>query len=134
MNRLILALAAALALSGCAVAPATVASAGATVADSVGVPPPATAADRTVLDEKAMTGVELAYKAARIAVETGVDAGLIKGAAAARFAALDSQAYRALGAVRAAYRAGNAASYRAALTEAQAAIGAVLALTGKTGD
>ncbi len=135
MKRLILFLLAApaLALAGCGVSLTDAASAGAGAADAVGAPAPVAAADRTVLDEQAMTSVELAYKAARIAVETGVDAGLIKGAAAARVADLDNRAFLALGVVRGAYRTGNAASYQAALTEVRGAVEALLALTGKNG-
>ena len=50
---------------------------------------------------------------------------------AAKVAALDNQAYAALGVVRSAYRTGNAQSYKEALRSAQAAIGGLLALTGK---
>lgn len=96
-------------------------------------PSPAAAANKTVLDEQGALAAELAYKAARIAVETGVDAGLIKGTAAARVAQLDQAVFVALGQVRTAYRAGNATSYAAALTEARNAVGGLLALTGKTG-
>ena len=133
MTRLIIA-ALALALTACAGAAGTVNSAGtiaAGTADAIGVAPPATHADRTVLDEQGMMAVELAYRAARVAVETGVDAGIIRGATASRFAALDRRAYAAVGVVRAAYRAGNAPSYRNALSEAQAAISGLLALTSK---
>jgi len=95
------------------------------------VPPsPGSAADQTVLDEQGALAAELAYKAARVAVETGVDAGIIRGASAARFAALDAQAYAALGRVRTAYRIGNARSYADALTEARSAITALLSLAG----
>lgn len=94
-------------------------------------PAPAAVADRTTLDESAALTAELAYKAARVSVETGVDAGFIKGATAAKVATLDSAAYAALGKVRAAYRAGNASTYSSALTEARGAISALLALTGK---
>lgn len=92
---------------------------------------PAAAADQTVLDEQAMLAVELAYKAARTAAELAVDSGVLKGEAAARVAELDNTAFRAVALVRAAYGAGNAASYGAALTEARAAVGALLALTAK---
>lgn len=111
---------AALALAGCT--PGGIAS----IPDS-----PAAVANSTTLDEQGALAAELAYKAARIAVETGVDAGAIKGATATRFAALDSKAYAALGKVRAAYRAGNAATYASALTEARSAVSALLDLTGK---
>lgn len=128
--RLIL-IAACLALAGCAAPLTTGAGIAASTADAVGVAPPAALADQTTLDEQGMLAAELAYKAARIAVETGVDAGLIKGETASRIAALDSTAYAALGAARSAYRAGNAASYKNALREAQAAISGLLALAGK---
>lgn len=92
---------------------------------------PAVIADQTILDEKALTGLELAYKAARIAVETGVDAGLIKGQTAVRFAELDNKAYAALGAARRAYEAGNSQSYGSAIVLANSAITDLLSLTGK---
>lgn len=91
---------------------------------------PSVVADKTVLDEQGALAAELAYKAARVAVETGVDAGVIRGDAAARFAVLDAKAYAALGKVRAAYRIGNAATYSAALTEARGEITALLSLAG----
>ena len=94
---------------------------------------PAAVADSTVLDEQGALAAELAYKAARVAVETAVDAGLIRGPAAAKIAKLDRQAFAALGVVRKAYAAGNAASYASALTAARSAISDLLTLTGKTG-
>ena len=132
MKRIIL-LALPLALAACTAGQA-INSAGtvaATTADAVGVTPPSDFADKTTLDEQGMLACENFYKAARIAVETGVDAGLIKGETAAKVAVLDNQAYAALGAVRSAYRAGNAQSYKNALREAQAVIGGLLSLTGK---
>ncbi|EQA97268.1 hypothetical protein L286_23365 [Sphingobium sp. HDIP04] len=95
--------------------------------------PPAAVADSTVLDEQGALAAELAYKAARVAVETSVDAGLIKGATAAKIAKLDQRAFTALGVVRKAYAAGNATSYASALVAARAAISDLLTLTGKTG-
>ena len=96
-------------------------------------PAPGAIADKTVLDEQGALAAELAYKAARIALETGVDAGVIRGATAARIAALDAKAYAALRVVRRAYEAGNATSYAAALVTVRAAIADLLTLTGKTG-
>ncbi len=96
-------------------------------------PPPGAVADKTILDEQGALAAELAYKAARIALETGVDAGVIRGATAARIAALDAKAYAALRVVRRAYEAGNADSYAAALITARTAIADLLSLTGKTG-
>lgn len=125
-----LALFAALALAGCGVNAGTVASTGATAADVVGVPPPVTVADRTSLDERGLLALELAYKAARIAVEISVDTKVVWGATAARVADYDQQAFLALSVARGAYRTGNASSYRTALDEAQAAISQLLSLTG----
>ena len=96
-------------------------------------PAPAAVADKTVLDEQGALAAELAYKAARIAIETGVDAGLIRGATATKIAALDAKAYAALKIVRQAYAAGNATSYASGLATARAAISDLLTLTGKTG-
>lgn len=137
MKRLILCLCAlpalALTLASCGLSVGDAASAGATVVDNVGVSAPVVAADRTVLDEQAITGVELAYKAARLTIETGVDAGLIKGATATRVAALDNQAFLALGIARGAYRTGNAANYKAAVAEAGGAVAEILSLIRKPG-
>ena len=120
MKRFALALAAALALSGCAGLP------------SFGIPAaPAAVANQTVLDEQGVQAAELAYKAARIAVEIGVDAGLIRGANATRFAAIDNKVFAALGIARTAYRANNAVNYAVALAETRAAVFEMLALTGK---
>ena len=96
-------------------------------------PAPAAIADKTILDEQGALTAELAYKAARVALETGVDAGVIRGDTAARIAALDAKAYAALRIVRRAYEAGNAASYASALATARSAIADLLSLTGKTG-
>lgn len=117
MKRLMFLAAASLALSGCSFGGLTSVPAA-----------PAEVADRTILDEQGALAVELAYKAARMAVETAVDAGAIKGEAAARLAELDNAAYAAVLAARRAYRAGNAVSYGAALAEARGAITDILAL------
>lgn len=119
-KRLILASIAALALSGCGLQGMTTTP-----------PPPATVADKTVLDEQALLSLELAYKAARIAVETGVDAGIIKGATATRFAALDNAAFLGLAVARQAYSAGNARSYAEAITSGRGAVTDLLTLAGK---
>ncbi len=118
MNRLFLAILAPLALSGCA-----------GLSTLAGLPSaPVAVADETVLDEQAALSIDLAYKAARLAIETGVDAGVIRGERAARLAEVDNQAFAAVQAARRAYRAGNATSYGAALAEARAAIADMLAL------
>ena len=115
MKRILLA-AALLSLSGCAGLSALMAP-----------PAPATVANQTVLDEQGAIGVELAYKAARVALETAVDANMLKGAKATQAAALDNQAFAAVTGVRAAYRAGNGANYGVALAEARAAVTNLLA-------
>ncbi len=91
---------------------------------------PGAVADTTVLDEQGALGVELAYKAFRTALEVATDAGVLKGANATKAAALDNRAYAAVGAARAAYRAGNATSYAQAVTDARAAINAALGAIG----
>lgn len=88
---------------------------------------PVDLADQTVLDEQAGAGVELAYKAFRTALELAVDAGVLKGDAATKAAALDNRAYGAVLVVRKAYAAGNATDYYAATTTARAAITDALA-------
>lgn len=95
------------------------------------VPAPVALADRIMLDEQALLGLELAYKGGRMAAEAGVDLGFIRGEVALKVAALDDKAFRALGSARAAYRAGNADSYKTALGEGQAAITGILALAAK---
>ena len=94
-------------------------------------PAPVTVADRTVLDEQALTALELAYKGGRIAAEAGVDLGFIRGEVAVKVAQIDDRAFKALGAARAAYRAGNAESYASALRDGQSAITTLLALAAK---
>lgn len=120
IRKLILAAAAVLALSGCGLAKPALS----------GLPPaPVAVADATTLDEQAALAVELAYQAARTAAEVAVDAGVLKGATAARFADLDRQAFLAVAVVRQAYRTGNATSYASALGDARRTITALLTLT-----
>lgn len=114
MRRLIFAAAlasSALGLSACATIPAR----------------PGEAADQTLLDERGALAVELAYRAAGVALETAVDAGSLTGERAATAARLENRAYSAVLAVRAAYDTGNAATYAEAIDEAQAAVSAALA-------
>jgi hypothetical protein len=91
---------------------------------------PSSYADQTKVDEQGAVTAELAYKSWRLAVETGVNAGLIKGQLASSVAGLDNRLYSALQAVEAAYAGGNAAdintavaSFNTALTTGYAAIG-----------
>lgn len=115
MKKLFATLAIALSLTGCAPLLSALTST------------PASYANQTVLDEKGAITVELAYKAARLAVETGVEAGLIKGQRALAVADLDTRAFTAVVGVRAAYRAGNAQSYAVAIVEANAAVADLIA-------
>lgn len=121
MRYLIFALVAPLALAGCA---------------SLGVPTipdtPGQVADQTVLDERGAIAVESAYRAAGLALEMAVDTGLLRGQAAATAATYEQRAYTAVLAARAAYDAGNATSYAAALASARSAIArALLAVNGE---
>lgn len=95
---------------------------------------PSDVAAKTKLDEQALLGVELAYKAARIAVGVAVDSGAIVGARKAVWRDYNRKAYQAVTAAETAYDAGNAADYAAAVTNAQTLIAQLLALTGKTAD
>ena len=88
---------------------------------------PVEVANQTVLDERGAIAAEVAYKAFRTAVEFATDAGMLTGANAKRAAHFDNLAYAAVGAARAAYRAGNAESYQKAVDEALKAVGAALA-------
>ena len=108
---------AALALSAC--------SATGTLGQSVSNIPtsPSAIADKTVLDEQIGIGAEQAYKVWRVAIETGVDAKLIKGRTAIELAQWDNQLYSVLGQIRLAYAAGNAASYNAAFARFNTVLG-----------
>lgn len=96
---------------------------------SMGAPPssPGVVADATVLDEKAAIAVEASWAAAGTLVEAATDAGLVQGALAARLDRLDATAAKWVHAARAAYDAGNADGYLAALKEAQRAIAQITA-------
>lgn len=120
MRKLSIALVAALALAGC------------TPSGVTSVPTPGQVADRTVLDERGAIAVESAYRAAGLALEMAVDTGLLRGQAAATAATYEQRAYNAVLAARAAYDAGNATSYAAALASARSAIArALLAINGE---
>lgn len=92
-------------LSGCAVVPA-----------------PATLANSTKVDEQSINTLELAYKTWRLAAETGINAGYIKGKLATRVAALDNQLYATLTAAESAYAGGNAADYNSAVANFNTAL------------
>ena len=105
MRRLALicaALSTSLLLSGCA---------------TLAVPAPATVSSQTTLDERALMGAELSYKAARTLAEAAVDGGLVDAAKAAKIRDVDSALYDALAKARTAYRSSNAASYDQAIAD-----------------
>lgn len=111
MKRALIAIA--LALSACSQTPPT---------------SPGQVANQTVLDEKAAIGVETAYTAAARAAAMAIRGGLVTDPARiARIGQIDTQAHRAVQAVRAAYKAGNATSYRVAFDQAEAALKDLLA-------
>jgi hypothetical protein len=75
---------------------------------------PSDVAQSTVLDEKAGIAAETLYTAASKVGQNLVAAGRMSRET---YRALDQRAYTALLVTRAAYRAGNAASYNAAMIE-----------------
>lgn len=108
--------------------PLSLALASCTALPGIGtLPPPAAVAERTLADEQAAQGAELAYKAFRTALEIAVDTGFLKGAAAARAAELDRRAFAALGVARKAYTTANSTDYLQAVANARAAIDDALA-------
>lgn len=99
---------------------------------TLGAPPPtpATYAQLTTADEQVAVTAHQGYKAFRLAVETGVKAGFIKGAVATKVADLDNLLFTGLTAIDNAYAAGNATSFHDAvahfnqfLTTANATLG-----------
>ncbi len=109
-------IAAALALSAC----------GVTEAPTI-IPAPVELANRTTADEQIAVGIEQGYKAFRLAIELGVDTGVIKGDRAVRAAAADQRAYAAVLTVRQAYRTANEGGFIAAARSANATIAAAIA-------
>ena len=89
---------------------------------------PAQIADQTKIDEQVGLTVTLAYTAAARAAALAIETGVIKdNATIARIGELNSRAYAAVLAVRAAYSASNASGYASALNRARGAITALLA-------
>lgn len=80
---------------------------------------PGSVAASTTLDEKAMAGAEIAYQTVVGLAKAAVAAGVLDKAKAKT---LDNQCYTALQGARAAYAAGNATNYNAAITSAMSAI------------
>jgi hypothetical protein len=113
---LILLSAALLALPGCN----TMArSAAGPVIDAAVPIKPADVASKTTLDERLGIGATIGYTAASRLGTALARAGLIDKT---RFKALDAKGYAAITAVKAAYDAGNATSYTAAIDRVNAAV------------
>lgn len=120
----------AFALSACTVDRHAVVSAGATAADTVGIAPPSTVADKTVLDEEVGLGLTTAYRGAVALARVANRAKPFSPALKVRVAELDSKAFKAVAAVRTAYEAGNQDSYTAAAKTARGLIDEIIALAG----
>lgn len=108
-------------LSACAQLPPPVPAASVPIAVAVAdstLPPPAAIADLTTADEKTALAIEIAYKAVGSLYEAALDSRRLSVAAVARADALDAQAHDLVRAARAAYDAGNAASYGDAVERA----------------
>ena len=99
--------------------------AAAIVADAANVPPPSTYADATTMDESAAIAWETAVTVTAELAAAAVRANLVPEAKLARLAELSHQARIAVRSVRAAYDAGNATSYRAAVAQTRSAINGV---------
>lgn len=84
---------------------------------------PVVVANQTKLDEQVGLSLTLAYTAAARAAALAIETGVVKDKATiAYIGQLDQRAYGAVKAVRAAYLAGNSASYLAAISAARAAV------------
>lgn len=91
---------------------------------------PATVADKTKLDEQSMLSAETLYYSTNVLAQIAFDTGKLTTDQREKVKAADNKAYKALGALRAAYRAGNSTSYYKALAELMTASDQVTALTG----
>ncbi len=115
--RLILGIAAALALSACSFG---------------GLPTPPTSpgqvAQHTTADEQARLRCEQGYKLSRTIGELGVDAGLVRGQLATRAADLDRKLFDGLQICRTAYRAFNSTGLIQAADQMDTLAGQVTAL------
>lgn len=92
------------------------------VSHATGIPVPVEYAQRTAVDEQVAVGIENAYKAFRLAVEVGVDSGVIKGERAAALQRADRCAYSAVLIFRQAYKTANSSDLLAAARSANIAI------------
>lgn len=72
-------------------------------------------ADQTKVDEQLAIGANLGYKAFRLAVETGVQSGFIKGTLATKVADVDSRLFGLIQTIDSAYKSGNSQSLAGAV-------------------
>lgn len=92
------------------------------------IPAPIEFAGRTAADEQIAIGIEQGYKAFRMALELGVDTGVIKGDRARLAARADAQAYSGVLIAREAYLTANAEDFINAARSANSTIGQAIAL------
>lgn len=85
--------------------------------------------EHSIKDEQALIAVNASYKGFRLGVETGVQAGLIKGELASKIAAVDNKAFAAILSLDTVYRTCNG-DLGAALTSANNAIAEAFAVAG----
>lgn len=76
---------------------------------------PSDVASQTKIDEQVAVGADLAYKGFRLAVETGVSSGIIKGQLAAKLADVDNRLFSAYTLVADAYATANSQSLAQAI-------------------
>ncbi len=95
--------------------------------------PPGAVAAQTTLDERALLGVELSYKAANSLATEAAHAGFVDAGLAVKIAALDNRLFATLKRARVAYASANAASYGAAIAEASPLVSEIWALVAGTG-
>lgn len=96
---------------------------------------PVAIADQSKLDEQVGLSLTLAYtaaaKAAGLAIQVAAAAGHpFSAATVQRIGQLDTRAYNAVTAVRAAYLAGNSTNYLSAISTARSAVSDILAAIG----
>lgn len=82
-------------------------------------PPPVALAESTTMDEKTSLAIEVLYRGLGGLLEAAIDGGRLKGEAAVRADRIDGKIAFYVAMARAAYDAGNAESYAAALKRAK---------------
>lgn len=92
---------------------------------------PSAVCSKTIVDEQAAVGAEVAYKTFRLAAELGVNTGAIKGATATKVAELDNRLYLYLQTAEHAYETCNSADLGAALVSFNSTLSAANAAIGK---